>query len=87
MKRPFEWLDVIPVIVGGLFLVLVFGALVYSLTNETSGIIDASAYEPYKPDSGRFELSEDCGTLHVYTDTETGAQYVVTDGGSICRME
>lgn len=68
-------------------LLIVFFIVCAIAAVTVDGNDDTSAYEPYKPDSGRFDLVEDCGTMHVYTDTETGAEYLVTDGGGVCLMQ
>lgn len=80
--------------ITGLIITLVVGAIacfvaanVPSTAGNADTNTDTSAYEPYRPDSGRFDLVEDCGTMHVYTDTETGAEYLVTDGGGVCLMQ
>lgn len=58
-----------------------------SIAANSAEASDTSAYEPYRADSGRFVLVEDCGTKHVYKDTDTGAEYLVTNGGGVCLME
>lgn len=68
-------------------LLIVFFIVCAIAAVTVDGNDDTSAYEPYRPDSGRFDLVEDCGTMHVYTDTETGAEYLVTDGGGVCLMQ
>lgn len=75
----------------GLIVILIVGIFAIascdSITANSAEAIDTSAYEPYRADSGRFVLVEDCGTKHVYKDTDTGAEYLVTNGGGVCLMK
>ena len=57
--------DKVVIVIWALLIVFFIVCAIAAVTVD--GNDDTSAYEPYKPDSGRFDLVEDCGTMHVST--------------------